>query len=495
MKRIVVIGAGIGGLAAALRLRQSGLDVTLVEKQPRPGGRAAGFTEAGFQADTGPTIMVMRQAVDDLYRDLGQSADERLRLQRLDPNYRILFHDGEHLDLWATMPLLTAEIERVAPGMADRAFEYLGESARRYRLGMPFVERNYYHVTDLANPTAIWRLLSTGALGNLYGQVSRAFGGNDRLAKAFSFHSMFLGLSPMKALAMYTLITYADLAMGMWYPRGGMRGLVDDLTALATGMGVEMRLSAPAAEIEVGADGRARGVRLESGATLAADAVVCNADLPYAYRSLLPVKHRGRHTDAALDRMDYACSGYVLHLGLDRQYTGLRHQSLYFSQDYRANLDAIFDHKRLPEDPSFHLCVPTVTEPGLAPPGHTLIYLLAPMPNLSAGIEWGQAATVVREQLLSRLEQLVDPEIRAHIVWQREYTPEGWRHDLNAVLGTAFGSLSHKFLQSAYFRPHNKSPEVRGLYFAGQGTYPGIGIPMVLISADLMTQRLLADLR
>lgn len=492
MKRIVVIGAGIGGLATALRLRQAGLDVTVVEKGPRTGGRANLLSEAGFRADTGPTILVMRKALDALYGDLGQNADERLGLRRIEPNYRIFFHDGEHVDLWGSMPLLAAEADRLAPGSADRVFQFLGEGAYKYEHGMPFVDRNYDHLTDLANPGAIWRLLSTGALANLYGQVQRHFG-DDRLAKAFSFHSMFLGLSPMAAPAMYSLITYADLSLGMWYPRGGMYGLVEDLTALAGEMGVEIRLSAPAAEIEVGADGRARGVRLESGATLAADAVVCNADLPYAYRRLVDPRHRRHYTDARLDRMDYACSGYVLHLGLDRRYPGLRHQSLYFAQDYRANLDAIFEQKRLPADPSFHLCVPTVTDPTLAPPGHTLIYVLAPMPNLSAGIEWGQAAAVVREQLLSRLEQLVDPEIRAHIVWQREYRPPDWERDINAVLGTAFGSLSHKFLQSAYFRPNNKSPDVKGLYFAGQGTYPGIGIPMVLISARLVTERLMAD--
>jgi phytoene desaturase len=491
-KRVVIVGAGMGGLATALRLRRRGFQVTIVEKQPRPGGRANVLHEAGFRVDTGPTILVMKDIFEELYQSLGLKLEDRLRLVQLEPNYRIHFHDGSSLDLSGNMARLTEEVERIAPGSGPRLFHFLGEAARKYALGMPFVERNYDAITDLVNPVAGLRLLRTDALLNLYRQVAGFFGGNDKLAKAFSFHSMFLGLSPMDAMAMYSLITYADLAGGMWYPMGGVYSIVEDLVRLADQAGVEVRTSAPAAEIRV-EGGRAVGITLESGEIVLADVVISNADLPYTYRRLVAPQHRPDYPDSRLDRMQYACSGYVLYLGLDTVYPHLSHQGLFFCQDYRANLDAIFRHKTLPADPSFHMCVPTVTDPTLAPAGHSFIYLLAPMPNLSGSVDWAKAAPVVRQQLLSRLGRIVHPDIASHIVWERQYLPTDWQHDVNATLGTAFGSLAQGFFQSTYFRPHNRSRHVRGLYFVGQGTYPGIGMPMVVISSRLVTERVVAD--
>jgi len=191
--------------------------------------------------------------------------------------------------------------------------------------------------------------------------------------------------------------------------------------------------------------------------------------------------------------MKYACSGYILYLGIEGVYPQMQHQSLYFAEDYRANLDAIFRTRTIPDEISFHLNNPTVTDPSLAPEGHSLLYVLAPMPNLQGGVDWDEAAPLVRDRLLIQLERLVDPDIRRRIVWEREYRPADWLHNNNAVYGTAFGSLSHGFFQSSYFRPHNKARDIAGLYFVGQGTYPGIGVPMVLISARLVAERILKE--
>ncbi len=489
MKKIIVIGAGLGGLAAALRLRNLGFEVTVLEKQPRPGGRSNVIEEDGYRVDIGPTILVMKETFEETYRALGQDLSRRVKLVQLDPNYRIYYHDGSQLDLYSNMPRLAQEVERLAPGSAEQLFRFVGESAKKFQLGMDFVDRNYDRLTDLANPRAGLRLLQTQAHQNLYRQVADFFGHNDKLAKAFSFHSMFLGLSPYDALAMYSLITYADMAHGMWFPMGGIYTLVEDMVSLAEEMGVEILTNTPVARIIV-REGRASGVQLEGGEELACDLVVSNADLPYTYRELIAARHRRAYPDRRLDRMAYACSGYLLYLGVDRLYPDLRHQSLYFSDDYRANLDAIFRTRTLPADPSFHMNVPTITDPSLAPDGHSLIYLLAPMPNLQGKVNWEDAAPIVRQKLLDSLERLVDPQIREHIVWEREYGPQDWERDINAVHGTAFGSLSHGFFQSSYFRPHNKARDIENLYFVGQGTYPGIGMPMVLISAKLVTERI-----
>jgi len=500
MKRIIIIGAGLGGLAAALRLRHRGHDVTLLEKLPHPGGRSNLITNASgsYRMDMGPTIIVMKEMFDETYRAIGLDIDQRIRFVPLDPNYRMYFHDDTSLDVYGDMARLSAEVERVEPGAAERLFQFLGAGARKYELAMDdFVMRNYDRITDLVRPALGVRMLQTGAHENLYRQVSRFFR-SDKLRKTFSFHSLFVGLSPFDALAMYSLITYADLAQGMYYPMGGVYSVIEDMAQIASEMGVEVRTRAPVAEILVEeatsspkrGKPRAVGVRLESGEELRADVVVSNADLPYTYRELIPAQYRRRYPDAKLDRMEYSCSGYMLYFGLDRFYPHLRHQALYFSRDYRANFDAIFRTKTLPEDPSFHINYPSVTDPGLAPPGHSVLYVLVPMPNLQAKIDWQQAGPIVREQVLTKLERIVAPDFRQHVVWERDYAPTEWKRDLNAVEGTAFGSLSQGFFQSTYFRPHNKARDIDGLYFVGQGTYPGIGTPMVLISARLLEERL-----
>ncbi len=493
MKSVIIVGAGMGGLAAALRLRHIGLDVTVIEKLERPGGRSNVLQEHGFRVDIGPTILVMKDTFEETYRAIGQDLNQRIQFKALDPNYRIYYHDGTHIDLYNGMAKLSAEVEKVEPGVTERLFRFIGESAKKYELGMDFVARNYDHITDLANPMAGVRLVQTSAYQNLYGQVGKFFK-TDKLRKAFSFHSMFLGLSPFDSLAMYSLITYADLVEGMHYPMGGIYSIIEDMVALCREMGVTLRTGTAVKEIKV-EGGRATGVLLESGEFVGADIVVSNADLVYTYKRLLRPEFRKVYTDAKLDRMNYACSGYLLFLGVDRQYEHMRHQALYFSEDYRANLDAIFRTKTIPADPSFHLNNPSVTDPSLAPPGHSVLYLLAPMPNLQGHNDWNAAVPGIREKLFRQLERIVDPEIRKHVVWEREYRPTDWERDINAPYGVAFGSLSQKFFQSSYFRPHNKARDIAGLYFVGQATYPGIGMPMVLLSARLLEERLAKDYR
>jgi phytoene desaturase len=501
MKKVIIIGAGLGGLAAALRLRHRGFDVIVLEKLPRPGGRSNVIEEDGFRLDTGPTIIVMKEMFDETYRSIGLDINQRLEFQLLDPNYRMYFHDGTSLDVYGDMARLSAEVEKVEPGAAVRLFQFLGEGAKKYDLAMAdFVMRNYDHITDLVKPALGIRMLRTGAHENLYKQVSRFFQ-SDKLRKVFSFHSLFVGLSPFDALAMYSLITYADLAQGMHYPTGGVYRIVEDMVRIAEETGVQVSTRAAVADIlvddgaESGRSGRPRavGVRLESGEELRADIVVSNADLPYTYRKLVPARYRRHYPDSRLDRMEYSCSGYMLYLGLDQLYPHMRHQALYFSHDYRGNFDAIFRTKTLPEDPSFHINYPSVTDPSLAPPGHSVLYILVPMPNLQAKIDWQQAGPTVREQVLAKLERIIAADIRQHIVWERDCAPSDWERDLNAVEGTAFGSLSQGFFQSTYFRPHNKARDIDGLYFVGQGTYPGIGTPMVLISARLLEERLVQE--
>ncbi len=290
MGSVIIIGAGLGGLAAALRLRKLGFDVTVIEKQKRPGGRSNVLQENGFRVDIGPTILVMKETFEDTYRAIGQDINQRIKFVNLDPNYRIYYHDGTHIDLYNSMAKLAAECERIEPGVTTRLFRFIGEGAKKYELGMDFVARNYDHITDLANPKAAVRLIETGSYQQLYAQACKYFW-TDKLRKAFTFHSMFLGLSPFDALAMYSLITYADLVEGMNYPMGGIYSIIEDMVALAGEMGVVLRTGTPVEEILI-QNGRATGVRLAGGEVVAADVVVSNADLVYTYKTLVPAQYR-----------------------------------------------------------------------------------------------------------------------------------------------------------------------------------------------------------
>lgn len=488
MTHVVIIGAGMGGIATSMRLKSLGLDVTLLERLSQPGGRSNVIQESGFRVDTGPTILVMKETFEELYQSIGFDINDRINFTQLDPNYRVYFHDQTYIDLHSNMAELAGEVEKIESGGSEKLFRFLGASAEKYQVGMPFVDRNYDRVTDLANPIAGYQLLKTKSYQNLYRQVSNYFE-SDKLRKAFSFHSMFLGLSPFSAPAMYSLITYADMALGMWYPEGGIYRLIEDMIALSEELGVEIHTNANVSQITV-ADGKATGVMLEDGQIINADIVVSNADLPYTYSELIADREQKNYSRKSLDQMNYACSGYLLYLGINKKYPQLQHQALYFSKDYKRNLDEIFELKVLPADPSFHLNTPTQTDPALAPPGHSLLYILAPMPNLKAKIDWSAAAPLVREKLIHQLEKIIDPQLQQHIVWEKQYTPENFKQDYNAVHGTAFGSLSHEFFQSSYFRPHNRDRNIQGLYFVGQGTYPGIGMPMVMISSKLVTERI-----
>lgn len=489
MKRVNIIGAGLGGLATALRLNKLGYEVQIFEKLSRPGGRSNIIEENGFRVDTGPTILVMKESLVDFYKEIGYDLHERLDLVQLDPNYRIYFHDHTYIDLWNNMTQLAMELETIAPGAANQFFRFMGSSAQKYDLGMDFVVRNYDHITDLVNPGVAVRLLKTSAHQNLYKQVTGYFNHNDKLSKTFSFHSMFLGLSPFDSLAMYSMITYADLAFGMWFPKGGIYSIVEDLVDLCRERGVTIYTSMPVTSIDV-ENGTIKGTQCGSGDYFACDMVVSNADIPYTYNYLIPEDYRKAYPKQRLERMSYACSGYLLYLGVDRTYHHLHHQSLFFSEDYKRNMDSIFDSKRVPDDPSFHLSMPTITDPNLAPPGHSIVYVLAPTPNLQSDIDWDLAAPQIREKLLDQLEWIIDPDIRKHIVWEREYRPADFLIDYNAEYGTAFGSFSQTFFQSAYFRPHNYDRNLNGLYFVGQSTYPGIGMPMTFISSSLVTERI-----
>ncbi len=495
-KRVAVVGAGIGGLAAAIRLRIKGFDVEVFEKNGQPGGRVDRLREGGFTFDTGPTLLLMTDVYRDLFAAAGRNLDEEIDLIPLDPNYRVHFGDGDSIRISSSLPALIPELERIEPGVTPRFYRFMESACYKYRLGRSeFVERDFDRASDFFGPRNLRLLLKTKALSNYYRYVSEYFK-TEKLRQTFSFQTMYLGLSPFEAPAVYALLPYTELAEdGLWFPRGGMYELVEALVRLARDLGVRIYLNSPVQEIIVAED-RARGVRV-NGEEVGADAVLANADLPYVYRSLLPPSAAARDFRWKLrkrKKLLYTASAFMLYLGLDRKLDHMLHHNVYLSARYRENFEQIFDERRLPEDPSFYTNVPSRTNKDAAPEGMEALYVLVPTPHLGENVDWSREGKPFKERVYDLLEKRAGIEnVRGHIVYEKIKTPLDWLADYNLEEGAAFG-IGHGIFQVGYFRPPTASKAVRNVYFVGASTRPGTGVPLVTIGAKLAAERIGRDL-
>lgn len=484
-KTIVVIGAGLGGLAVAARLQHAGHRVTVVEKNAFAGGRCGTIDEGGYHFDTGPTLLLMPDVLRRLFTDTGRRLEDYLDLRRLEPNYRLHFPDGSSFDFSSDRARMDATLERIEPG-ASRAFaQFLADAGYCYRTAREkFVERNFTRAGDFFTLENLQLLFRMRAHRRLYPLIARYFR-DPRLRQAFSFQTMYLGLSPYRSPALYTLLPFAEFDEGIWYPMGGMHQLARAVVRVIEEDGGTVRLSSPVRSIER-SGARTTGVTLESGEFIAADVVIANSDLPYTREALLPAR-RPR-------KWRFTSSGFLIHLGLRKRYEHVPHHSVMFSSDYAGNFRDIFEAKRVPEDPAFYVCRPSATDPSVAPPGHDVLYLLAPMPHLEGRVDWKAEAPRLRQRFFGRLAELGFDDLEANIEVERQWTPEDFRGVLNLAAGCAFG-LSHDILQVGYLRPHNRDREHDNLYYVGASTHPGTGIPMVLFSAELVEQRIREEWR
>ncbi|MGH7750140.1 MAG: phytoene desaturase family protein, partial [Candidatus Dormibacteria bacterium] len=353
-RRAVVVGAGLGGLATALRLRHLGYAVTVLERNARCGGRCDTWSDGGFTFDTGPTILLMRDVLERLFADCGRHLDDHLDLVRLQPNYRITFADGARLTVTSDLQRLREGLEAFEPGAGDAYLRFLSDAAYKYRVSRErFVERNFLHLGQFLSPGNLPRLFDTGALRRLGGHAARYFK-DPRLQIAFTFQSMYLGLAPRDAPAVYALLPYTELAEGIWYPRGGMYRIVVALLEVLERDGVEVRTGAEVTRIEH-RGGRATGVELATGGRLDADIVVCNADLPWAYEHLLDESVRAPYGNGRLERLRYGSSTLMLYMGMRAVTPDLLHHNVYIGADPNAHFDDIFRHPAVPTDPALYV--------------------------------------------------------------------------------------------------------------------------------------------
>lgn len=480
--RAVVIGAGFGGLAAAIRLSVRGYRVTIVEKLDAAGGRAYVHRDDGFTFDAGPTIVTAPFLLEELWQLCGRDMSQDIDLRPLSPFYRIRFSDGTHFDYCGDRDKMRAEVARFDSSDVANYERYMRASEAIYRVGF---ERLGHLPFD--SPLDMARIagdiIKLNGYRSVYGLVSRYLR-DERLRTVFSFHPLLIGGNPFRASAIYCLIAYLEQNFGVHFAMGGTGALVAGLVGLLSRLGAEIRYNSPVEEILVDR-GAACGVRLKSGVSLPADIVVSNADSAWTYKHLLPASARHRWSDARLERARYSMGVFVWYFGTKRRYEDVLHHTILLGPRYRPLLKDIFDRKTLASDFSLYLHRPTATDPSLAPPGCDTFYVLSPVPNLTGGQDWHTEAERYRQAVASYLEATILPGLTENIVTSRIATPLDFERRLCAFRGAGFG-LEPILTQSAWFRPHNRSEDVRNLFLVGAGTHPGAGLPGVLSSARIL---------
>lgn len=490
MKKVVIIGAGIGGLCTAARLLSDGYHVTIYEKEPQVGGRANRIVDSGYNFDIGPTLLMMTDVLYDTFSYCGKNFDDYIKLIRLEPNYRVQFGDGEHITLSSNFSKFNSELARFEPEAPKNFLRFMADLASMYEISKSsFIDKNFTKITDMVNITASAKLIKLHALGKLYPFVSRYFK-DPHLRQLFSFQSMYLGVSPYEAPAMYAILNYMETGLGIWYPKGGMYQLSLALQKLVLDLNGEIICNAQVKQITT-QNKNAVGIELENQ-SVQADIVVCNADLVYAYKNLIPTQHQTKTPKRNPNSLKFASSALLFYWGVDHELSGMLHHNVYLSKNFKQNLDEILRFKTIPSDPSFYTYIPTKTDPNLAPPGKNIMYILVPVPNLERQNDWISAIPKLREIILSRLRNDLNINIHSYIETERIFGPHDFEYKYNLTHGSAFG-LSHNFFQSGYFRPHNYSKTIKNLYFVGANTYPGGGIPMVSLSAKLACERIKVD--
>jgi phytoene desaturase len=487
---VVIIGAGIGGIATAAHIAQQGIRVTVVEKNSRPGGRCDRFVREGHQFDTGPTLFVMPLLYEDEFAKLGVSMHNALDLQRVDPTYHLVFDDGSKLALTSDMKGMREQLENIEPGSFQGLLRYLDEGHQHYHLATKrLVQKDFRKITDFFNFHNLPLLFHLKPFVNHYNNMARYFD-EPRLKAAFTFQDVYMGLSPFEAPATFSLMPYTELAHGVWYPNGGMYRVVELLMEIACQSGVEFVFGESVDHIDV--NGRnAHGVILEDGQKIEADAIVANADLPYVYKKLLPQEDLANR----MNRKEFSCSVISFFWGVNKKYGSLAPHTLFLADDYRENFKSINEYLSIPDNPSLYIHAPTQLDASMAPQGQDTLIAIVPVGHLdeSDPQDWSRIRTEAREAVFRRMALLGIHDLEDHIKFETCFTPLSWRKRYNLMKGATHG-LSHNLTQLGYFRPQNRHPRYRNLYFVGASTHPGTGVPTALVSARLVAERVRDEL-
>jgi len=481
-KQAIVIGAGFGGLAAAARLRARGHHVTVLEAGGQAGGRARAFESEGFHFDAGPTVITAPYLFDELFELFGKDRRDYFQLVPVDPFYRVVFPDGRSFDYVGDDERLFAQIAKFNPADVAGYKKLVEHSQRIFDVGYTeLVDADFSKFGDMMR--IVPDLIRLRAYKSLYGLVAHYIK-DDALRQVFTFQPLLIGGNPFRVPGIYLLIHWLERKWGIHFAMGGTTAIVQGLTRLLGEVGVDLRLNAPVERIEV-QNGRAKGVLLADGTFLKSEIIVSNADPATVYTKLIDASARRKHSDAAIARKRYSMSLFVGYFGTNKTYPDLAHHSILLGPRYRGLLTDIFDRKTLSDDFSLYLHAPTRTDPSLAPTGGESFYVLSPVPNQKSGIDWSIEGPRYMDRILDALDAEQLPGLRDNLVTQFHVDPTYFQGELRSYQGAAFG-LEPTLRQSAYFRFHNASEDVEGLYFVGAGVHPGAGLPGVLSSAKVL---------
>jgi phytoene desaturase len=478
----VVIGSGLGGLAAAIRLGARGYRVTVLEKLDQPGGRARVFHQDGFTFDAGPTIITAPFLLEELWATAGRRFSDDVTLKALEPFYTIRFDDGDTFTCQSDPEKMRAEVSRISPSDLKGYETFMAESEAIYKIG--FEELGHIAFPKLSNMAAILpHLVKLGSWRSVHGHVAKNIK-HPKLRMALSFHPLFVGGNPFRTTSIYSLIAFLERRFGVHCAMGGTGAIVKAMVNLIESQGSEVLLNTGVDRI-ITKNRRATAVQLANGKIMDADIIVSNADSASTYLNLIPEQDRKRWTNRKLANSRYSMSLFVWYFGTNRQYTDVPHHTIIMGPRYQQLIEDIFERKILAKDCSLYLHRPTASDPSLAPKGSDSFYVLSPVPNQDSGIDWTTQAEPYRQLVAKRLHDTMMPGFEQHIVTSRVMTPLEFQHDLSSHKGAAFG-LEPVLTQSAWFRPHNQSEDIQNLFLVGAGTHPGAGVPGVLSSARVL---------
>ena len=485
---IAIVGAGPGGLSAAMLLAARGFEVHIFEKGARVGGRNAAIVRNGYKFDTGPTFLMMKFILDELFAEAGRESQDYMHFERLEPMYRLQFRD-KRIEPTTDRQAMLAALEANFPGSGPGYEAFMEREQTRFEHMYPCLQKDYSSLRQFISKDFV-KAIPHASVGRSLFDVLGEYFDDEKLKLSFTFQAKYLGMSAWECPGAFAILPYVEHAFGVYHVTGGLSEISEAMARVCAELGVFLHLNTPVKQLLLNGR-RVLGVELEDGREFVADETVINADFGYAMKNLVPDGVLKKYSRENVDRRPYSCSTFMLYLGLDKLYD-LPHHTIYFAEDYRKNIGDIFTNKTLSDDISFYVRNASVTDPTLAPPGHSSLYVLVPVPNGSADIDWDQEEPKFRERVVDELEHRAGMAgLRDHIREEIVFTPKTWER-MNIQFGATF-NLAHSLGQMLYFRPHNKFEELDNCYLVGGGTHPGSGLPTIYesgrIAANMISRR------
>ena len=490
-RRVVIAGAGPGGLATAMLAAAAGADVTVLERADRVGGRTSSITEDGYTFDVGPTFFLYPEVLNEIFEACGRSLEEEVELKRFDPMYRLQFEeDGGLFEATPDIERLKAEVAKISPEDAENVPGFIAENRAKFDVFRPILQRPFpgahsFLSGDMMRALPLFRPWLT------FDQDLKRWFKHPKVRLAFSFQSKYLGMSPFKCPSLFTIVTHVEYGHGVFHPIGGCNALTRAMARVAGELGVDVRCDEPIERLEF--EGRRATAALTPKGRYEADALVLNADFASTMTKLVPDRLRKRWTDKKIAQKKYSCSTFMLYLGVEGRFDHLHHHTIFLSRDYLRNIDEI-DAGLAPTDPTIYVQNASVTDPTLAPEGHSTLYVLVPTGNLTGGVDWDAIAPAYRAKVLRRLELMGIEGVEERIRYEKMVTPKDWERDMGIYNGATF-NLAHNLGQMLHMRPRNRFEDLDGVYLTGGGTHPGSGLPTIFESAKIAGKLIAEDLK